>query len=57
MLNEAFVFPEGSQTILLLPVCLVFPKKHLTQLKVRVLYAFKEVTTLTIRTAWNCCWI
>ena len=51
MLNEAFVFPEGSQTILLIPVCLVFPKKHLTQLKVRVLYAFKEVTTLTIRTA------
>ena len=39
MLNAAFVFSEGSQTILLLPVFLVLPKKLLTQLKVRVLYA------------------
>ena len=38
VLNVAFVFPEGSQTILLLPVFLVLPKKLLTQLKVRVLY-------------------
>ena len=38
MLNAAFVFPEGSQTILLLPVFVVLPKKLLTQLKVRVLY-------------------